>query len=96
MERQVWKFAIDSPASAAAIVMPRGAEVLSVGVQHDVICLWALVDPNAPYEARSFRIAGTGHLILDAAETDRFLGTIQLAGGNLIFHVWELRKDEGG
>jgi hypothetical protein len=75
--------------------LPAGAEVLSVGPPRDgedkPLDLWALVDPEAPLEARTFRIYGTGHDVPDFYGL--FVGTVQLYGGSLIFHVFE---DVGG
>ena len=67
--------------------MPRGAHILSVDVQRGVYCLWALVDPQAEKEQRTFAIIGTGHPIADAARLD-YIGSAQL-GEALIFHVFE-------
>lgn len=71
------------------ILMPAFAEVLSVGAQGENICVWALVDPDMPPLHRTFRIAGTGHPIEDS-EKWKFVGTVQLYGGSLVFHVFEL------
>lgn len=85
------------------IPMPRGARLLSVqrresgepvrvGVgSHEPVELWALVDPDAPPEERRFRVAGTGHPIEDDPARLSFLGSVQLLGGQLVFHVFEVR-----
>lgn len=70
------------------INLPRGAEVLHVGVQHGETQLWAKVDTGKPAEKRRFRIAGTGHP-LDGDKLE-FVGTLMLAGGGLVFHVFEV------
>lgn len=49
--------------------------------------LWVLVDPNAPEEPRSFSVYGTGHFMPDNPGT--FIGTFQMLGGDLIFHLFE-------
>lgn len=71
------------------IAMPRGARILSVDVQHGVPCLWAMVDPTAPKVARRFRLAGTGHPLAAEWTADRFVGTVILAGGMLVFHLFD-------
>ncbi len=69
--------------------MPKGAKVLSVQEQNGGIQMWALVDPPAPLEERRFILAGTGHLLPDDAE-QRFVGTLQQAGGALVWHLFDL------
>lgn len=67
--------------------IPRGGKVLSAQIQRDTLCIWALVDDAAPVEPRTFYVHGTGHKLLDP--TARFIGTVQMRGGALIFHVFE-------
>lgn len=86
--KTIWKYELEGSCS---IKMPTGAEVLSVQVQRDVICLWALVDPEAEGEARRFLIHGTGHSVPDVPL--RFLGTTMFGQGALVFHVFELLTD---
>lgn len=70
------------------IHMPTGAQVLTVQVQNDEPFIWALVDLNAPVEARSFRIIGTGHETkMSAAET--YVGTFQQPP--FVWHVFEVK-----
>lgn len=80
----VWKFVL-SPYTQS-IYMPDGAQVLSVGAQHQKVCVWALVNPNNPVVPRRFVLAVTGH---DVPGHGRFLGTVILEGGGLVFHIWE-------
>lgn len=68
--------------------MPKGAKVLSAQSQGDNICLWAMVDPSEVSENRHFVVIGTGH---DVPELHLvFIDTVQLFGGSLIFHVFEV------
>ena len=69
--------------------MPKGAKLLSFQCQNDQLCLWALVDPKAPTETRSFRVVGTGHPIEEPGE---FVGTAQMRGGLLVWHLFEITK----
>lgn len=71
------------------IEMPVGAEVLTVQTQHGVPQIWALVRPGRT-EVRRFRVAGTGHNISVAGP---YVGTFQLHGGGLVFHVFDLGPD---
>jgi len=49
--------------------------------------LWAYVDPTEPRVTRKFRIIGTGHPI--ATDPGDYIGTFQMGGGALVFHVFE-------
>lgn len=84
----LYKYQLPSFSDVVDISMPSGAAVLHVDVQHGVPCLWARVDPLAPEVLRRFRIAGTGHTL--GSNVGRHLGTFQLQGGSLIFHVFEV------
>lgn len=85
---QVWKFTLDVVGSQE-IEMPESARLLSVQVQHSKPQLWVMVDETAEStELRKIRIAGTGRPIPDH-DSVRFIDTIQLQGGALIFHVFE-------
>ena len=83
--KTIWKFVVEP---ACSIDMPAGAQVLSVREQGGAICLWALVDPAAPLEARRFIWVGTGHRMPDEAPLT-YLGTGHLDQGALVFHVFE-------
>jgi hypothetical protein len=85
--KTVYKYQIPS-ADEFSLYLPQGAQCLSIQVQKDTPCLWALVDPEQPTEARRFRIAGTGHPIANSNALS-FLGTFQVFGGDLVFHLFE-------
>lgn len=74
--------------------LPKGARLLSFQAQRDEACLWALVDPEALSETRSFRLAGTGHPIDMPAARLAFVGTAQFRGGSLVFHLFEITAIE--
>lgn len=69
------------------VMMPKGAEVLSVAAQGDSLSLWAKVNPDAPMEKRKFYVHGTGHKI--GAEVAIYRGTAMMYGGDLVLHVFE-------
>lgn len=69
------------------IALPVGAKILSVGVQAETPCIWALVDVSAKVEPRHFRLYGTGHPFGEQKQT--FIGTVLMAGGALVFHLFE-------
>lgn len=69
-----------------SLTLPVGARVLCVQTQNDLPCLWAIVDPDAAKEERTFFVRGTGHPLGDVG---RYIGTFQMRGGSLVFHVFE-------
>jgi hypothetical protein len=75
-----------STADVQQIPMPSGARILTVQVQNAWPFLWALVDPEQPLENREIRIVGTGH---PADGLTDYIGTVQISGGQLVFHVFE-------
>ena len=87
MSKTVWKFTLQWD---TVLDLPEGARVLRVNEQEGCVCLWALVDPQAPLEARHFVAFGTGHPIPDNLPLV-FFGTVFLPGG-LVIHVFEVVK----
>ena len=88
----VWKFAVESLSDLVHVYMPKGAKVLSVGMQGSWLTFWALVDPDAKDEQRQFRVCGTGHPV-HPSEIGAFIGTVFERG--FVWHVFEA-KDGGG
>ncbi len=68
--------------------MPAGARILSVQVQHNIPQIWAVVDVLMPKVERAFWVRGTGHE-LGIAAAGKFVGTFQLDGGSLVFHLFD-------
>lgn len=85
--RTVWKFELQP---RITLLMPAGAQALHVHEQNGGVCLWALVDPEAPKEARTFLTFGTGHE--GVPEDARYVGSAHLSGGVLVFHVFEVGR----
>ncbi len=72
------------------IKMPESAKVLHVAAQGSSMFLWAMVDTNRPMQERKFEVYSTGHAMLVGRPTRlKHLGTTMLAGGSLVFHVFE-------
>lgn len=88
--KTIWKYTVHW--DEFTLEMQRGAQVLSVQVQDGVPRMWAIVDPGAATETRHFRLVGTGHTINDTEEL-RFIGTFQIHGGELVFHLFERVED---
>jgi hypothetical protein len=72
------------------VEMPDGAEILTVQVQHQQPVIWALVETNNKTVKRFFRLIGTGNPIeMDEQESLNHIGTFQITGGALVFHLFE-------
>lgn len=69
------------------IEIPLGGQILAVQMQNEIPCMWVLVDPQHVIVKRDFRIYGTGQQIPDSAGL--YIGTFQLRGGMLVFHLFE-------
>jgi hypothetical protein len=68
--------------------MPKGAKVLSVGLQRDRAQMWFLCDPEATEKTdRQFLFTGTGHPF--DGDSLKFIGTMMNEGQTYIFHVFE-------
>jgi hypothetical protein len=73
---------------AIPVTMPRGAKILSVQVQGETLCLWAMVDPSLPTETETIRIIATGEPIDPTlAVMIDHLATIQ--SGPYVWHVFK-------
>ena len=93
--KTIHKYAID-PRSGGEhkVEMPDGSKILSIHRQGDHVCLWALVDDEAPFVQRSIYFAGTGHY-MRGDKNMVFLGTAHLMQGQFVVHVFELlEKDD--
>lgn len=91
MDQTIWKYPLRVK-ETETFLMPRGAEILTIQVQNETPCIWALVDPNETYQdERKFEIHGTGNPILLNDSTKRkYIGSFQLMEGQLVFHLFEL------
>lgn len=77
------------------ISMPAGARLLSLQVQHEVPCVWAMVDTDAAAAKRRFSLRGTGHAC-EFGHLVPFVGTFQLRGGTFVAHLFDLGEREVG
>ncbi len=85
MTRQVWKFELHPGENV--IEMPAEAKLLTVQMQHGEPYLWALVYTDAPRTLREFNVVGTGHNLPEGVGL--YVGTFQMEGGALVWHVFE-------
>ena len=87
---RVYKYILNP--GSTTLRLPCNAQVLSVASQGESLCLWAWLRPGNPSETRTFEVYGTGHEIPDVEGERKFIGTAQMLGGALIWHVFELVK----
>jgi hypothetical protein len=91
--RTIYKYRL-TPDDKQNIQMPSDARIRCVNTQpaqagkEDNIHLWAEVDTASKETSRTIRIFGTGHAMPDDRAL-RYIGTIQLYTGKLVFHVYE-------
>ena len=74
------------------IVLPYGAQIMSVCEQRNRVVLYALIDmyENTQQICHTIRIVGTGQpLEKDFIRTHSFIGTVSLNGGDFMWHVFE-------
>jgi len=85
--KTIFKYTLPAT-TPAQIVMPTGATILVAQNQAEAVVIWAEVDTDLPLESRTFVTAMTGQTLPRGKK--QFLGTVQLAGGALVFHVYEM------
>lgn len=67
------------------LALPKGTEILRVGMQHSVVTLWALIDPDeGVWEVRRFVRYGTGH---EVHGVNLYIGTV--FDGPFVWHIFE-------
>jgi len=89
MEKTIWKYELKVTAGQN-ILMPIGAEILTVQMQGGTPYLWGLVNPKAETESRSIEMFGTGNPVLyNTGVSRKYISTFQMQNGGLVFHVFE-------
>lgn len=83
--KTIWKFQLQLTDSQS-IRMPEKSEILTVQMQGNTPCLWALVDSELPSEGRVIEVYGTGHPVNEVGER-RYIATFQ--SGMFVWHVFE-------
>lgn len=83
----VWKFELQIT-DWQEVLMPIGAEILSVANQGEKLCLWAMVNPIADTSLRVIDIMGTGNFFASHKSIPhKFVGTVLI--GRFVWHVFE-------
>ena len=95
MGKVIWKYPVPVT-DLFEVEMPIGAEVITVQMQGGAPYMWALVDSNRELETRFFRVAGTGNPLPDTMDLFGYLGTFQMLGGQLVWHLFERPPESEG
>lgn len=88
--KRIFKFPLEVT-DLQKIRMPKDSTLLTVQVQKEIPCLWALLDTDKEAEDRFIKIIGTGHPVPE--NVLRYIGTFQVMEGTFVGHVFEV---EGG
>lgn len=89
-ELTIWRVTLDL-IDSQIISVPNGAEFLTAQVQLGALSAWFRCDPGKASSNRVIWICGTGHHAPDPDES-RYLATVQMAGGTLVWHIFEATK----
>ncbi len=89
MSRTIYKYPVQLE-DEFTVSMPFAACVLSVGMQREEPFLWASLDTEDVDIERAFVVRGTGHAL--TGTEGRFIGTFQMRGGSLVFHLFEKKE----
>ena len=90
----IWKYQLELT-DRQDIVMPIGSKILCVQAQRGTLCLWVLVNTNSPTNRRVIAVHGTGFPIADNEfEIGRYIGSVQMHNGDLVWHVVDLGEDD--
>jgi hypothetical protein len=97
MRRIIYKYELEIGDEQVRRI-PRNSRLLSIANQQEKLCVWAEIDADAravpPYDNYKFFIRGTGHVFEDNALLQpTFLGTVLMAGGSLVWHVYYQKED---
>jgi hypothetical protein len=88
VSRTIWKYPV-AMLDRFSLDIPKDHMFLDVQVQRGAPALWALVDADAPKMRVDFALVGTGNPFPDPDEGEFWhIGTFQLAGGDLVFHLF--------
>ena len=84
--KTIFKYCIDLHGTIARL--PEDAQILTVSVQDNRICLWALVDTNKPNIFRSFVVYGTGQDMTNTINRLKYIGTVHI--NPFVWHIFEV------
>ena len=76
------------------IRMPKGAPILSAGMQGSSIMIWALVDIDELSVNHTFIIKGTGSKVEFDIEKETFIGTV--FQNSFVWHIFDAGEEKFG
>jgi hypothetical protein len=86
--RTVFKYPIETT-DTQELKLPQGSTILCVQVQNGQPCVWVILDSEVNVNRiYTLTTLGTGHRLSYNLAADNYLGTYQLQGGALVFHVF--------
>lgn len=88
MRMRIWQYNL-SIVGQQNIIMPKGAELLSVSVQHGLPALWARVDETAGMVPRAIVLIETGRRGNEGQKKLQFIGTVLLDDGDYVAHFFD-------
>lgn len=72
------------------IELPSDARILSIGNQREKLCLWyEFSERISGKKTTTILIVGTGNKGPETHIADRFIGTVLMMEGDLVWHVFE-------
>lgn len=83
--KTIYKYPINLTTEKQCLCLPENSQLLSVQMQNEKLCVWALIDESQPLSMVRFHIFGTGENLPDDLNTV-FLGTVQ--DGIYVWHVF--------
>lgn len=87
--RKIYKYELDfNHEMLATVLIHAGAEILSIQVRDDKICLWAEIETNNQTECKTIKAYRTGWDIEDDPSFRQYLGTVQY--NDLVWHLFEM------
>ena len=93
MKRVIWKFILRP--FDKEVVVPAGAQFLTVQMQGGFPVLWALVNPDQPKVRRKILLVGTGWTADNWPPGGfPYIGTFQLEEMGLVFHLFDTGAEE--
>jgi len=84
--KSIYKYPFDVE-SNFEITMSINSQILSVQVQNNIPCIWALGETGNAAVTRQFILFGTGHPIYNSDEL-KYIGTFQQ--DEFVWHLFEL------
>jgi hypothetical protein len=84
--KTVYKYELQQIDDYIGLELPEGAQILHFGIQNNRLMIWALVESDNPNKRRIFRMAGTGHSIIE--KNPLHIGTV--FDGPFVWHLFEV------